>query len=323
MFGRLRGPKSAIIIGGGVAGASIARELARKGVGVTLLEKAGQLCAGATWHAAGLVTRFGGSPKIKKVHVRALELMTEMHDMYDVGLHITGSIRLIETGNADRMTDAKQHVAMAALYDDPELPTSLISPEEVQALHPLVNVSGVQAGVYTPRDGDVDPTLLTTCIGKLAKQDGAKFVFNAEVDTITRREDGVFEVVTAEGNHYEADAVINAAGLWSRRFSRQLGLESTHPAYVIEHQYAITETIPELKGKVHFQVIHSREAAGRRSRKVGLLQVGHKVERPEADVGRPELGGCEHQRRHGVRVERVWNRQIVHHVEHVLLLDLA
>ena len=250
MFGRLRGPKSAIIIGGGVAGASIARELARKGVGVTLLEKAGQLCAGATWHAAGLVTRFGGSPKIKKVHVRALELMTEMHDMYDVGLHITGSIRLIETGNADRMTEAKQHVAMAALYDDPELPTSLISPEEVQALHPLVNVSGVQAGVYTPRDGDVDPTLLTTCIGKLAKQDGAKFVFNAEVDTITRREDGVFEVVTAEGNHYEADAVINAAGLWSRRFSRQLGLEATHPAYVIEHQYAITETIPELKGKV-------------------------------------------------------------------------
>ena len=64
-------PASAIIIGGGVAGASIARWLSSRGVGVTVLEKAGQLCAGATWHAAGLVTRFGGSPKIKKVHVRA------------------------------------------------------------------------------------------------------------------------------------------------------------------------------------------------------------------------------------------------------------
>ena len=41
-------PKSAIVIGGGVAGTSLARDLAARGVGVTVLEKAAQLCAGAT-----------------------------------------------------------------------------------------------------------------------------------------------------------------------------------------------------------------------------------------------------------------------------------
>lgn len=76
--------KNVIVIGGGIAGTSIMRALAAKGVGVTLLEKAGQLCAGATWHAAGLVTRFGGSPKIKKIHVRALREMIDLHESHDV-----------------------------------------------------------------------------------------------------------------------------------------------------------------------------------------------------------------------------------------------
>ena len=51
-------PASAVIVGGGIAGVTIARLLAQRGVGTTLLEKSGQLTSGATWHAAGLVTRF-------------------------------------------------------------------------------------------------------------------------------------------------------------------------------------------------------------------------------------------------------------------------
>jgi dimethylglycine dehydrogenase len=111
-------------------------------------------------------------------------------------------------------------------------------------------VSTVEAGIYTTKDGDVCPTLLTTCLAKLAQADGASIVHNAEVDTVTRQPNGTFTVSTVNGALYQADAVVNAAGLWSRKFSRQLGLEDTHPAFVIEHQYAITETIPALKGKV-------------------------------------------------------------------------
>ena len=46
------GTDSCIVIGGGIAGASISLQLARRGVNVTLLEK-NVLTAGATWHAAG------------------------------------------------------------------------------------------------------------------------------------------------------------------------------------------------------------------------------------------------------------------------------
>jgi hypothetical protein len=82
----------------------------------TVLEKT------STGHAAGLVTRFAGSPKLKKLHVRAMELLNGMQDTAlgngdDIGLHRPGSIRLIEKGNANRLIEAKQHVAMAKLYD--------------------------------------------------------------------------------------------------------------------------------------------------------------------------------------------------------------
>ena len=137
-------PASAIVIGGGVAGASIARWLSSRGVGVTVLEKAGQLCAGATWHAAGLVTRFGGSPKIKKVHVRALELMTALHDESDgCGLHLTGSIQLIEKGDNDRLLEAKRRgdgaaVRRSGAADDDDR-------RRRDAHLPLVDVSNVSA----------------------------------------------------------------------------------------------------------------------------------------------------------------------------------
>ena len=57
----------ACIIGGGIAGVALSRNLAKAGVAVTVIERGPQLCSGATWHAAGLVTRFAGSPKLKKV----------------------------------------------------------------------------------------------------------------------------------------------------------------------------------------------------------------------------------------------------------------
>lgn len=236
--------RSVLVIGGGIAGASITRELARANVDVTLLERSSQLCAGATWHAAGLVTRFAGTPNMKKVHVRSLELMTELHRAHDVGLHLTGSIRIVEKANADRLREARQHVAMAALFDPPGLRTELLPASEIARMHPLIDVADVECGVYTPQDGDVDPTMLTNCIAREAQQAGARIEYRREVAHVVPRAHGGFVVTTTDGEARGVDAVVNAAGLWSRRFSEQLDLP--HPAMVLEHQYVVTERIPGL-----------------------------------------------------------------------------
>ena len=91
----------------------------------------------------------------------------------------------------------------------------MLTAAEIEAMHPLVDVSEIECGVYTPKDGDVDPTLLTTCIMKLAKADGAVFRMNAEVEEVRRQPDGVFEVALG-GASPEVTARANRIKAWRR-----------------------------------------------------------------------------------------------------------
>ncbi|KAJ8603772.1 hypothetical protein CTAYLR_000328 [Chrysophaeum taylorii] len=240
-----------VVVGGGVAGVSIARELARAGVRVKLFERSKQLCAGATWHAAGLVTRFAGSSKLKKLHVRSLQLLSEIHEKTEggIGLHLSGSIRLVKAGDRDRALEARRHVELAKLYDEADAPTTLVTPAEIKALHPLVDTSHLELGVRTVRDGDVDPTLLANALAVDAKNAGATVVLGAEVSGVEKLATGEFRVsFDSNGSRPPevCDAVVNATGLWSQRLSEQMGLGATHPAFVIEHHYAVTEPLPAL-----------------------------------------------------------------------------
>lgn len=238
-------PKNVTIIGGGIAGVSISRLLSKAGINNRILERGSQLCGGATWHAAGLVTRFAGSSKIKKIHVRSLEIMNDLQKNIEGGisLHTPGSIRIIEKNNKDRLFEAKQHLAMASLYDDPKYKTELISPSEIKFLHPFINVENIEAGLYTPFDGDVDPTQLTNCLAKEAKHNGTEILFNQEVININKIKNEF--IVNTRNDDYVSDTLINCGGLWSRNISNMLGLYQ--PTMVIEHQYVITENIPITK----------------------------------------------------------------------------
>lgn len=258
----------AVIIGGGIAGVALSRNLAKAGVAVTVIERGPQLCSGATWHAAGLVTRFAGSPKLKKVHVRAMQILNEMQDDAlaegeDIGLHRPGSIRLIEKGSRDRYIEAMQHVAMAKIYDTqaPELDTVVVSPDEIQELHPLVDTSNIECGIWTQHDGYIDPTMLTTHVGKQAKALGAEIRLATECIEVNQHAPGKgFEVHTraagaedgGEVTVEDYDILVNAAGLWCKSFTEDImGLPATdHPAQVIQHQYVITDTLPEIKARM-------------------------------------------------------------------------
>ena len=113
----------------------------------------------------------------------------------------------------------------------------------------------VQCGVWTPCDGDVDPTSLTNCIAKKAKEHGALFKLNREVVAIRHRPGGGFVVqartggATGEVEELEADVLINAAGLWSKQITQMVdeSLVAHHKCFVIEHQYAITEEVPAIQ----------------------------------------------------------------------------
>ena len=73
-------PKSAkvVVIGGGVAGCSVAYHLAKYGWKDTVLLERDQLTSGTTWHAAGLVGQLGASSTITRLRKYSLNLYKEL-----------------------------------------------------------------------------------------------------------------------------------------------------------------------------------------------------------------------------------------------------
>ena len=97
-------------------------------------------------------------------------------------------------------------------------------------------------------------------VAKEAKENGATIKFNQKVNSIEKKGD-IFKIKT-DNLELEADQVVNCAGLWSRNISDLL--DQPHPAWVIEHQYAVTEEIPQISQLVekggHLPVL--RDLAG-------------------------------------------------------------
>ena len=75
----------AVVIGGGITGASVAYHLAKAGWGDTLLLDKGELTSGSTCHAAGLVTQFNPSPTMMRFRRYSIELYRELGVFETVG----------------------------------------------------------------------------------------------------------------------------------------------------------------------------------------------------------------------------------------------
>ena len=117
-----------VIIGGGIAGCSLAYHLAENGwTDVVLLEK-GELTNGSTWHAAGLCTQFNASRNVTKLLMYSLDLYRSLQAKTGqaVDFHGVGSIRLAST--RDRMDEYRRTKSMARTVG---LDMEILSPDEI------------------------------------------------------------------------------------------------------------------------------------------------------------------------------------------------
>ena len=85
-----------VVIGGGVAGCSVAYHLAKFGWKDTILLERDQLTSGTTWHAAGLVSQLGPSAAITKIRKYSLELYKKLEKETDLssGLKLNGAFSI-------------------------------------------------------------------------------------------------------------------------------------------------------------------------------------------------------------------------------------
>jgi dimethylglycine dehydrogenase len=229
-----------VVIGGGVVGASVLYHLAKAGWTELLLVERDQLTSGSTWHAAGGMHTLNADPNVAKLQAYTIELYKEIETLsgQSCGVHLTGGVML--AGTKDRLDLLK---AMHAKGRYLGMQTELISPREAAELMPLLDPKHFTGALFDPIEGHVDPYGVTHAYVKAARLKGAEVVLQNRVVELHQRPDTSWDVVTEHGTVH-AEHVVNAGGLWAREVGRMVGLEL--PVLAMEHQYLITEDMPEV-----------------------------------------------------------------------------
>ena len=106
-----------VVIGGGVAGCSVAYHLAKYGWKDTILLERDQLTSGTTWHAAGLVGQLGASATITRLRKYSLNLYKELEKKtgLSTGLKQNGAITVAST--PERLQELLRQATAAQLFD--------------------------------------------------------------------------------------------------------------------------------------------------------------------------------------------------------------
>ena len=234
-----------VIIGGGVVGTSSLYHLAKKGwTDCVLLEK-NELTAGSTWHAAGNVPTFSNSWAIMNMQRYSTELYSGLAEEvdYPMNYHVSGSIRLAHS--KERMQEFERAMSMGRYQG---IPMEMWTPEETKEHYPFLETHDLAGVLYDPTDGDIDPAQLTQALAKGARDMGAKILRFTPATGVTQHEDGTWTVHTEKGD-IDCDYVVNAAGYYAQRVGEMFKPYGgrTVPAMVMEHQYLLTEQIPEVE----------------------------------------------------------------------------
>jgi 4-methylaminobutanoate oxidase (formaldehyde-forming) len=226
-----------VIVGGGVAGASIAYHLTKMGWSDVLLLDRSELTSGSTFHSAGLVAQLRNSVSHTRMMMYGVELYPRLLEEtgIDPGWHQVGTLHL--ASSEYRLEALARQAGWAKSFG---LPVEIVSAAEAHERFPLIEASNVLGAQFVPSDGHLDPTGLTMALAEGAKRGGARIRTGVRVVEITARDGRVRGVVTDAGS-IEAEVVVNAGGIWANELGRLAGVEI--PVVPMEHQYLITRPI--------------------------------------------------------------------------------
>ena len=236
----------AVIIGGGVAGCSVAYHLAKQGwKDIVLLERK-QLTSGTTWHAAGLIAQLRATKNMTRLAKYSQELYGELEAETGVatGFRRCGSITVALT--EERKEEIYRSASMARAFG---VDIEEISAAEVSERYPHLNVEDVTGAVYLDKDGQGDPANIALALAKGARQNGATVLEGVKVTSIQQKDGKVTGVSwqrdgSDESGDIIADFVVNCAGMWGHEVGRMAGVSV--PLQACEHFYIVTEAIPDL-----------------------------------------------------------------------------
>ncbi len=230
----MRSDAQAVIIGGGVAGCSIAYHLTHMGWRDIVIVEKGALTGGATFHAAGLIGQLRGTYNLTRMILYSVDLYGRIgaETGVDPDWRQVGSLRL--ASSPARLEELRRQAAVARAYG---LELELLEPRDALKLFPVMSDRDLVGALYIPGDGRIDPTGLTYALAQGARSRGCEICTQTRVEGITVR-NGRVEAVATDRGTIRTPVVVCAAGIWAWHIGRMVGV--TIPIIPVEHQYLVT-----------------------------------------------------------------------------------
>ncbi|HBX69785.1 MAG TPA: hypothetical protein DEH25_10535 [Chloroflexi bacterium] len=255
----------AIIIGGGIHGASTAFHLAERGLKPLVIEK-NTLASAATGRSSGLVRMHYDLEPESRLAWASFQYFRNWAERVggECGFTRTGFIQLVPSKHIEQL---KANVEM---HQRIGIPSLLVRRDDVQRLAPLFNFEDVEAAAFEPESGYADPSATTASLMDAARHLGASLLQGCTVTNLRVVGGKVVGVSTSEGE-FSAPIVVNAAGAWAAGVAQMAGVEL--PITTWRHDTMFINRPPEL-GPSHPTVIDNAHSMYFRPETGGLTLVG-------------------------------------------------
>src|ERR1700730_8730593 len=205
----------AVVIGGGLPGASRAYHLAKAGLRDVHLVEKGELTSGSTCHAAGLVTQFNPSQTMMRFRRYSIELYRELGVFETVG-----SLRF--ASSKEQLMELQRTASRARGIG---LDVELVSAAEAAKLMPAISTESLYGAVWVPGDGHLDPHTATHAVARAARALGALVTTGERVTGLELSDRGAIQAVVTEARRIETEVVVIAGGIWTPQIAAMAGVQ--------------------------------------------------------------------------------------------------
>lgn len=207
------------IIGAGVCGCAVARELARYQVNVCVVEKCEDVCCGTSKANSAIVHAGFDAPPgslMARLNVEGNARMEQLARELDFPFQRNGSLVVcLQKEDLPRLQELYEKGVKNGVKG-----LKVLSREEAVQMEPNLS-DAVEGALYAPSGGIVCPFLLTIALAENAHLNGVEFLFDAAVRNI-RKEDGYFSVQTDKGT-LTSKYIVNAAGVYADQIYHMVG----------------------------------------------------------------------------------------------------
>jgi glycerol-3-phosphate dehydrogenase len=214
-----------LIIGAGVSGSAIAREVSKYKANVCVLEKCEDVCEG-TSKANSAIVHAGFDAEegslMAKLNVEGNEMMDQLSKDLDIPFKRNGS--MVVCVHKEELDGLKTLYERGVKNGVKGL--KILSKEEALEMEPNLS-DNVEGALFAPTGGIICPFELTIAMAENANVNGVEFRFNTEVEDIKKGEDGLWHLRTNNGE-YVTRMVINAAGVHADEIHNMVSSDKMH-----------------------------------------------------------------------------------------------